>query len=287
MNHEEARNMWTSIPKPEKVEKERFQSDLTNDLLQSILSLIQDGVSIIDRELNVIYINPTMSFWYPGAINGKADKCYALYHKRKVPCDNCPVLRAFDSMKPETEVALYEDIQEGIKGWQRIFCMPIIDYNNEVIVVIEYIRDMTSIRKLEFSSQLMEKQNGVLLNFLEQKEKERKSIEQTIANNVELSMKPILNYLENVLEKEKMEMVKRQLGFITNGLSEKNPYVFEVLSPKELQIATMIKDNYLSKEIAEKLTISKKTVDYHRTNIRKKLNLEASENLQQFLKKNL
>lgn len=288
MKRQKGKDIWINIPKPEKLKKERFQSDLTNDFLQCILSLIQDGVSIIDRDLNVIYTNPTMGFWYPGAVDKKAGKCYELYHKAKAPCNTCPVLRAFSSGKPETELALYEDIYPGdIKGWQRIYCMPILDDDNKVIIVIEYIRDITSLRKLEFSTQLMEKQNDVLLNFLEQKEKERKSIEQTIARNVELSMKPVLNYLENILEKENMDMVKKQLDIITHGLSKKKSYIFEILSPKELQIALMIKDNYLSKEIADKLMISKKTVDYHRTNIRQKLNLGPNDNLQRFLDKNL
>jgi hypothetical protein len=288
MNQEKVEDIWTNIPKPEKLPKERFQRDLTNDLLQSILSLIQDGVSIIDRELNVIYMNPSMNFWYPGALNRKADKCYKLYHNAKAPCDNCPVLRVFDSKRPETELALYEDIYSAkIKGWQRIFCMPIFDDDNEVIIVVEYVRDITSLRKLELATQLMEKQSGVLFDILEQQEKERKSVEQTIVNNVELSMKPILDYLENVLEKENIDMVKRQLDHITQGISEKKSYMFEILSPKELQVAKMIKDNYLSKQIADKLMISKKTVDYHRANIRKKLNLGQGDNLQKFLEGNL
>jgi len=288
MNYEKMQDIWINVPKPEKLKKEKFLCELTNDLLQSILSLVQDGISIIDRDLNVIYMNPTKNFWYPESINKKDNKCYELYHKSKVPCNSCPVLRAFHSRKPETELVLYQNTYSvKIKGWQRLYCMPILDEYNEVIIVIEYIRDITPLRKLEFSSELMKKQNEVLLNFLEQKEKERKLIEKTIANNVKLSIKPILSYLENVLERESMDIVKKQLEFITNGLSEKKSDILELLSPKELQIAIMIKDNYLSKEIADKLMISKKTVDYHRTNIRKKLKLGPQDNLQQFLKKNL
>ena len=288
MEQDNLKDLWTYIPKPDTIQKELFQNSLTDDLLKSILSLIQDGITIIDKELSVIYMNPTIEFWYPNSVHNKSFKCYGLFHKSDKPCDNCPVLKSLKSRKPETELVLYEDTMPGkVKGWQRIYCMPILDANQEVIFIIEYIRDITSLRKLESSNQLMEKQNGVLFDFLEQKEKEMKTMEQTIAQNVELSMRPVFNYLETVLEKENMDIVKRQLKFITNGLSEKKSYLFEQLSSKELQVAVMIRDNFFSKEIADKLMISKKTVDYHRTNIRKKLNLDPSVNLKQYLKQNL
>ena len=288
MEQDNLKDLWTYIPKPDTIQKELFQNSLTDDLLKSILSLIQDGITIIDKELSVIYMNPTIEFWYPNSVHSNSFKCYGLFHKSDKPCDNCPVLKSLKSRKPETELVLYEDTMPGkVKGWQRIYCMPILDANQEVIFIIEYIRDITSLRKLESSNQLMERQNEVLFDFLEQKEKEMKSMEQTIAQNVELSMRPVFNYLETVLEKENMDIVKRQLKFITNGLSEKKSYLFEQLSSKELQVAVMIRDNFFSKEIADKLMISKKTVDYHRTNIRKKLNLDPSVNLKQYLKQNL
>lgn len=288
MEQDNLKNIWTYKPKPEILKKELFEKHLTNDLLKAILSLVQDGISVIDRELNVIYKNPTMDFWYANSVNKSADKCYILFHNAKKPCDNCPVLRALESGKSEMELAILEDVSPGvIKGWQRIYCMPVLDSDNKVIFVIEYIRDITSLRKLEYSSQLMEKQNEVLFDFLEQKEKEMKTTEQIIAKNVQLSMRPVLNYLKTILAKENMDVVKRQLDFITKGLSEKKSYIIEMLSPKELEVAIMIRDNYLSKEIADKLMISKKTVDYHRTNIRKKLNLGPDVNLQQYLEINL
>ena len=52
-------------------------------------------------------------------------------------------------------------------------------------------------------------------------------------------------------------------------------------------VARLVRDGYLSKEIAEQLCISKKAVDYHRTNLRKKLGLENEDNLQNYLKTHL
>ena len=49
--------------------------------------------------------------------------------------------------------------------------------------------------------------------------------------------------------------------------------VAEVLTPREREVVTYIAEGYTNREIAEALTISHKTVDRHRENIMRKLNL--------------
>jgi PAS domain S-box-containing protein len=66
-----------------------------------------------------------------------------------------------------------------------------------------------------------------------------------------------------------------------NKLSTEYP----VLTNMELRICAMIKLNMRTKEISGVLNISQKTVDNHRLNIRKKLNLDESTRLSLFLMK--
>ena len=56
-----------------------------------------------------------------------------------------------------------------------------------------------------------------------------------------------------------------------------------LLSGQELSIARYIANGYMSKEIADRMSLSKKTVDYHRSNIRKKLELSSKDDLRQAL----
>jgi len=55
------------------------------------------------------------------------------------------------------------------------------------------------------------------------------------------------------------------------------------LSRRELDIIQFIKDGFSSKEIAVKLDISLKTVEVHRYNILKKLNLRNTASLVNFI----
>lgn len=55
------------------------------------------------------------------------------------------------------------------------------------------------------------------------------------------------------------------------------------LSQRELQIISLIKEGFISKEIAQRLDISTKTVEVHRYNILKKLGLKNSAELVSFI----
>lgn len=62
-------------------------------------------------------------------------------------------------------------------------------------------------------------------------------------------------------------------------LARTNP----LLSRTELQVCSMIRESLPSKEIAQKLNISKFTVDTHRKSIRRKMGLDEKESLYSIL----
>ena len=55
------------------------------------------------------------------------------------------------------------------------------------------------------------------------------------------------------------------------------------LTPLQTRVAHLVKTGSTSKEISARLNIAKKTVDWHRLNIRKKLALSENESLFSFL----
>jgi two-component system invasion response regulator UvrY len=64
---------------------------------------------------------------------------------------------------------------------------------------------------------------------------------------------------------------------------EDQPTGLNTLSQREIQIIALIKKGHSSKEIAESLEISVKTVEVHRYNILKKLNLKNAAALVHFI----
>jgi len=89
-------------------------------------------------------------------------------------------------------------------------------------------------------------------------------------NEVYAGNKYICEEVKNILVKQEMEG--------NTGKPDMN-----VLSRRELDIVELIRDGLSSKEIAMKLDISLKTVEVHRYNILKKLNLKNSAALVNFI----
>ena len=65
----------------------------SKNVLLAALNSIQDGVSILDTDLHVRYVNTTMKYWYSISGDFIGEKCYRVYHNRTKPCDNCPILK--------------------------------------------------------------------------------------------------------------------------------------------------------------------------------------------------
>lgn len=264
--------------KPEKSHAHSSISHRFEDqMLQSLLILVQDGICFLSENLDVLYANPAMRFWYEIKENSVGKKCFETYHGRTEPCPDCPALKALLTGEPEFAERKYET-QNVSKGWQRVFCMPVQDKEQGTFMIIEYVRDITNERKSESSIELMKNQIESLTEIISQKEKERQEKTQQLLGNMNRSIDVVLRYLNKILDDDSYNLIKNQLSMTNNGI-EMRDAVQHKLSGQELVIARMIAEGYMSKEIADKIKVSKKTIDYHRTNIRKKLGLKSEDNL--------
>lgn len=66
---------------------------------------------------------------------------------------------------------------------------------------------------------------------------------------------------------------------LLNGISITNDSPIEILSPRELQVFYIIGQGLSTREIAEHLKLSIKTIESHKENIKKKLSLKSSTTL--------
>jgi DNA-binding CsgD family transcriptional regulator len=132
----------------------------------------------------------------------------------------------------------------------------------------------------------LENNNKAMTQLLQQRKEEREIFEETIIQNVEKFVKPSLEYIKTKANIVDVEMVEGLIEEIVYPITKKRPSKMEELSSRELQIAALIKEGRTSKEIADTLYISAKTVEYHRANIRKKLGLNKDNkktNLRSYL----
>jgi DNA-binding CsgD family transcriptional regulator len=269
----------------------------SKELYQFALNSIQDGVSILDPELHVRYVNTSMKHWYSGSGDLINQKCHQVFHNRNEPCENCPILKTITEKMPYIGIVKYSSGGDD-KGWQQLFSIPIFDSKNNLIGIFEYIRDITLQNNLEIDLnrimedyQNLEKRNEAITQLLAQRKKEREQLEETIIQNVEKFIRPSLHILKNKTNHEDLSLIESLIEEIVYPITRKRSSVLDKLTSREMHIAKRIKEGKTSSEIAQELCISKKTVDFHRANIRSKVIInedhESPVSLRRFLEANL
>jgi len=126
---------------------ERALSD-GDRFISEVLSSIQDGVSILDKDLNIVRVNTAMERWYAHALPLVGKKCYEAYHGRTEPCEVCPTKRTLASGKPSYEIVPKTGPERVVVGWLDLYSFPIKNPKTaEIEGVIEYVRDVTDREK--------------------------------------------------------------------------------------------------------------------------------------------
>jgi PAS domain S-box-containing protein len=122
------------------LEKERF--------LQNVFDGIQDGISVLDAELNIIRVNQWMEKVYGDGKLLIGKKCYEVYQQRKSICPWCPSVKAIKTGEPDHEIVPYPT-EENPERWIDLSAYPMKDDQGRVSAVIEYVKDITGRKRVE------------------------------------------------------------------------------------------------------------------------------------------
>lgn len=141
--------------------------------------------------------------------------------------------------------------------------------------------------ELTRTNKKLEETNTALNVLLEKKDENKRISEENMVFNAKQMVAP---FLEKLRESGLEEGQKVYIDIVRSNLEEIITPLFKDLSrrhgftPTELQLVDLIKQGKETKEIAQLLGLSKRTIDTHRHNIRKKLGLlNKTVNLQAYL----
>jgi len=122
----------------------------TERFLSSVFASIQDGVSILDHDMNIIRVNPAMEQWYSHATPLVGKKCFEAYHSRNQRCEVCPAYETIHTGKGAHEVVPKRGATKEILGWLDLFTFPLVDTTTgKMKGVIEFVRDITKRKQAE------------------------------------------------------------------------------------------------------------------------------------------
>jgi PAS domain S-box-containing protein len=135
--------------------------------------------------------------------------------------------------------------------------------------------------KLLEQTKKLEETNIALRVILRESEITKDELEKNVLSNIKGLLLPYLTELNSRLIDEDqqflMDIIMANINEITSLFTRKLKLEFKDLTPKEIQIADLIKQGRTNKEIAKLLNITTSGVVHHRRNLRKKFNIKGKK----------
>lgn len=136
--------------------------------------------------------------------------------------------------------------------------------------------------------QALEETNQALKTLLERGEDEKKLVEDRIKSNVKELVIPYIEKLKGTglsMEQETyLEIVETTVKNVFSSFLQKITSKQYHFTPKEIQVATLIREGKTTKQIADIMKVTRSAIGLHRHHIRNKLGLgKAKVNLRSYL----
>jgi len=135
--------------------------------------------------------------------------------------------------------------------------------------------------ELDIKSRNLEESNTALKVLLTQREKDKEDLEERVLSNIKNLIMPNIEKLKRIHEitgnLAYLKILESNLKDITSSFSNKISSKYLNLTAKEIQIANFVREGKSSKDIAELMNVSERTIDFHRKNIRIKLGINNKQ----------
>ncbi len=280
-------------------------SDST-EILRTLLNATSDLVVLTDPGGTIITINARAAEQYgkiPDEIIGL--KIYGFMPPKLAELRAAKALEVIRTRQP----AHYSERQEDRYYDTKIF--PILSAEGNVRRLAVFARDITEhirsrkelrqardeleisverrTRELRQKTENLEEINTALKVLLKQRADDKSELEEKVISNVKELVLPYIEKMkrrepENGQLKAYLEVLEANLDSIISPFSHKLSSKFYNLTSTEIAVARLVMQGKTTKKIAELLGASNKTIETHRLNIRKKLEITNKKvNLRTYL----
>ena len=129
-------------------EQARRRERKNQKFMEDVFEAIQDGISVLDTDMNVLRVNGWMERMYGFRGNLTGRKCYDVYHDRDSICPWCPTVKALESGEPHLSIVPYPFLEGGV-GWMELTAYPILNEHGRVTGIIEHVKDITEQKRAQ------------------------------------------------------------------------------------------------------------------------------------------
>jgi len=271
------------VTESKRAERALREQTVRNEL---ILQTAIDGISVVDMEGNILKVNQAASI-----MSG--------YSKEEMVGMNIRDLEAMETPREITE-HIKRFVKKGSDRFEtklRRKDAQIVDVEVSMNLVemdgkrflFSFFHDITTRRQaeqalkereeeLEIKTANCEEVNAALRVLLKRREEDKTELEEKVLFNVRELIVPYIEKLkENTLDEKQrvyVNILDSNLNDIISPFSLRLSSRYLNFTPAEMQVADLVKHGKTTKEIAELLNLSGKTIEVHRKNIRRKIGIK-------------
>lgn len=275
-------------PEPGKM-KEVLTAATSEKILGAVFMSVGEGILLVDEDFEIIRANQ------------RACEIYGLLQQNLVGMD---VRSLADLPGARALTKFFDELIEGQRASAEIVCMYVDGKDFPATVTVTrsdfdgkrywpiIVRDDTDQKALEKQlrqeKQQTEEMNLTLKTVMKSIEQDRKDFESRIASKIKTSLLPSLKKIDGASEKgvrkSYLALLEEQLLSLTAGFEKQLDAGFLRLTRTEIEVCRLIQAGCSSKDICDAMKLSFETVQTHRKNIRRKLQLNGRKlNLHAYL----
>jgi len=257
---------------------------------RALLNATTDAVMLIDSEGHILDINSA----YARTFGRRMDNLVGRKLWDLIPHDFSALNDYVDRVIEIGQAIRFEQEYRGV--WTDNVIYPVLDIKNTVSRVAIFSHDITKRKKAEeeliqhrdhleevvkVRTLNLEQTNTALKVLLKRREEDKTELEDKMVLNIKELVLPYFEELKGSGLKDNQKILADFIEYNLNDII--SPFVKKLsskylnLTSTEIRIANLIKQGKSSKEIADQLNTSLRTIDTHRYRIRKKLGIKRKK----------
>lgn len=148
--------------KIKELEKLNIQLAQRHNRLDAIFNSMGDGVTILDRDLNIVFSNRVQKEMFP-EISEAAINCHQIFYQQDRRCPNCPVLKTLETGEMLSGEHMFKKgrLAGNYYEWTT---SPITDAYGNIVEIILIMRDISDRKDNEFK--MMQTDRMIAVGFL-------------------------------------------------------------------------------------------------------------------------